>query len=330
MFSLKIINDLKADIDTAFSGLVLPENPQGLYDPIRYMMGLDGKRFRPLMLVLACKSFANDHQRALHAAVSIELFHNFTLLHDDIMDNAPLRRGKPTVFFDKGLNSALLSGDALFTIALLELLKTKYEDIKELLDVFLKTSVEVCEGQQLDIDFENRDNVVIDEYIEMIRLKTSVLLGCSMYCGAKIGSAPNEIAQQLYNFGVNIGIAFQIQDDYLDVFGDKEVFGKQRGGDIIANKKTILNLKAFEMASEVQKENLQLYSHAIIGISSEEKVATVTQLFKDIGVDNEIRNYINHYKKLALQDLSNAKTCMNEDAYEAFVAIADYLVTRNV
>jgi geranylgeranyl diphosphate synthase type II len=225
---------------THLSSLRFEKEPIGLYEPISYIMQLGGKRMRPVLALMACEAAGKDPISALGAAAALELFHNFTLLHDDIMDEATLRRGQQTVHQKWDVNTGILSGDALLVTAYQQL--NSYDDalFSVLTKLLSETSLLVCEGQQYDVDFETRDNVSLDEYIHMIRLKTAVLLGCALRMGALVGQASAEIADSLYEFGVNLGIAFQLQDDLLDAFGDPKTFGKKVGGDIIENKKTIL------------------------------------------------------------------------------------------
>lgn len=228
--------------------LDFPSAPGRLYDPVRYMLGIGGKRMRPVLVLLGCDVFGKAPTLALDAALGIEVFHNFTLLHDDIMDQAPLRRSVPTVHAKWNPAIAILSGDVMFVKACELVSSVPPQHIKSCLDLFLKTAREVCEGQQMDMDFESEQNVTIDRYLEMIRLKTAVLLGASLKIGAVIGGADSESAAHLYDFGTNLGMAFQLQDDILDVYGDADKFGKQTGGDILSNKKTYLLLTAMEEA----------------------------------------------------------------------------------
>ncbi len=231
--------------------------PRELYDPIRYILDLGGKRLRPQLALMGASLFDADPRKALPAAVAVEVFHNFTLMHDDIMDNAPLRRAQPTVHEKWNANIAILSGDAMLVQAYQVLFQLPPEVMPPVLELFSKTAIEVCEGQQLDMNFEQRGQVSIAEYLHMIGLKTAVLLGCSLQMGALIAGAAKEDARALYDFGKYLGIAFQLQDDLLDVYGDPETFGKQVGGDILSNKKTFLILKALEIANRYQKEELE-------------------------------------------------------------------------
>lgn len=270
------------------------KEPVNLYEPILYILNLGGKRLRPALTLLSCELFGGNYRDALDAALAIEMFHNFSLVHDDIMDAAPLRRGKETVHKKWNINSGILSGDAMLVMA--SQLIESYDGLqyKKLNTLFNKTALEVCEGQQHDFDFESRVDVSVEEYLKMITLKTAVLLATSLKFGALIAEAKKEDAQEIYNYGINLGIAFQLQDDYLDIFGD-ENFGKQKAGDITENKKTYLFLKTLELADNNDKENiLNLYSTKKY---STDKILTVTKLFKRYNVHQlinlEIQNYIN-------------------------------------
>ncbi len=238
-------------IETELRALEIPQNPSGLYDPIRYFLQIGGKRVRPILTLLAAQLFG-DPKKAMNQAIAIELFHNFTLIHDDIMDNAPLRRGMDTVHEKWNLNTAILSGDVLLIEAYKKIIEGSGPELEAILKLFNTTAIEVCEGQQMDMDFETRIDVSAAEYIEMIRLKTSVLLGCALEIGALVGGASKADADHLYQFGVHVGVAFQIKDDILDLYADPEKFGKQVGGDVIANKKTILHLTAVTNSSREQ------------------------------------------------------------------------------
>lgn len=283
-----------------------PEAPANLYDPIRYILSLSGKRIRPLLALMGAELF--DEQKveaALPASAAIEFFHNFSLIHDDIMDKAPLRRGQATVHQKWDESKAILSGDGLLVQAYVELAKCSADKIAQLLPVFNKLAIEVCEGQQYDMDFEERNQVVEAEYIEMIRLKTSVLLGGALQLGAIIANAEEEAQTLVYDFGVNLGIAFQLQDDILDVYGDPKTFGKQVGGDILSNKKTILFIKLKELISTLDN---QILEKLLVGtaVSDESKI----QAMKDL------------YAKYAIKSLATAlKERFTEVAYEKLRAI---------
>lgn len=258
---MKDYNHFSELINTGLEKLSLAPTPENLYLPVRYILSLGGKRLRPVLTLAGCDLFEAPVEQAMNFALGIEIFHNFTLLHDDIMDKAPLRRGRPTVHEKWNTNVAILSGDTMFALAYQQMLKTANTNLQLILQTFTETAVEVCEGQQLDMDFEKMDQVSSSEYINMIRLKTAVLLGGSLKIGALAGGAPIDQAHLLYDFGVNVGIAFQLKDDYLDAFGNPEKFGKNVGGDIIENKKTCLYLKCMELANEADAKQLQhLYS----------------------------------------------------------------------
>lgn len=236
---------------------MIDRNPAALYLPVEYTMEMGGKRLRPVLLLMAFNLFSDDITKALPAAVAVEVFHNFTLLHDDIMDKADMRRNRPTVHKKFSDNSAILSGDVMAFLSYDYLFDCQSERITDVARLFSKTAIEVCEGQQYDMDFENRLDVSEVEYLEMIRLKTAVLLGCSLKAGALLANADDHLASRLYEFGINLGLAFQLQDDLLDTFGDQDTFGKKIGGDILANKKTCLLIKALELASEKQSAELK-------------------------------------------------------------------------
>jgi geranylgeranyl diphosphate synthase type II len=266
-----------------FNKSLLNKKPSSLYDPIKYTLDLGGKRMRPLLTLIACDLFDGNVSEAIKPALGLELFHNFTLLHDDIMYKAPLRRNQPTVHKKWNSDIAILSGDTMFVQSFQFVMQSPLISLKQVLDVFTKTAIEVCEGQQMDMDFENQSNVSIHQYIKMIGLKTSVLLAGSMKIGAIIGGAREEDAAHIYDFGKNLGIAFQLQDDILDVFGSSDKVGKQTGGDIVSNKKTYLLLKAMDMADRYKKEELQLWMHTT-DVDPVEKVASVKAIYEYLGV----------------------------------------------
>lgn len=289
---------LQEILEKAIIEIVYPKYPADLYEPIRYIMSLGGKRIRPVMVLMATELFTHEVTKALDVALAIETFHNFTLVHDDIMDNAPLRRGKETVHEKWGVNNAILSGDVMMVESNKHLSKVDLNVLKPVLDTFNLTAQGVCEGQQLDMEFEQRDDVSIEEYIEMIRLKTAVLLGGAMKLGAIVGGANSIDAELLYQFGENLGIAFQLQDDILDVYGNPEKFGKQVGGDIIANKKTFLHLRALALAEadEVLCLNSESNNH-------EEKVSQVTALYNKHNIKQLANTEMDKYLAIANQAL---------------------------
>lgn len=292
--------ELQKIIENAVAQLAYPAQPANLYKPIKYIMSLGGKRIRPVMVLMATELFTDEISKALDVALAIETFHNFTLVHDDIMDNAPLRRGKQTVHEKWGVNNAILSGDVMMVESNKHLSKVDVNVLKPVLDTFNQTAQGVCEGQQLDMEFETRDDVSIEEYINMIRLKTAVLLGGAMKLGAIVGGADEENADLLYQFGENLGIAFQLQDDILDVYGDPEKFGKQVGGDIISNKKTFLHLTAKELI-KTEEVAILLGDHQ----SNEQKVATVTALYNNYGIKNLSNTEMEKYLTKAYEALDN-------------------------
>ena len=265
-------------IEQAINDISYPNYPSSLYEPISYIMSLGGKRIRPTMLLMAADLFNGDIQRAMPAALAIETFHNFTLIHDDIMDNAPLRRGKQTVHEKWSTNTAILSGDVMMVEANKHITRVDVTVLKPAIDTFNETAQGVCEGQQLDMEFENREDVSIEEYIDMIRLKTAVLLGGAMKLGAIVSGANELNAGLIYDFGENLGIAFQLQDDILDVFGDPDKFGKQVAGDIIANKKTFLLLKLQDIAND-QDRILLKQAGQFTGKDLKKKIEQVTALY---------------------------------------------------
>ena len=294
--------ELQKLIENAIPKIAYPANPANLYEPIKYIMSLGGKRIRPVMVLMATELFTDEVEKAIDVALAIETFHNFTLVHDDIMDNAPLRRGKQTVHEKWGVNNAILSGDVMMVESNKHLSKVDIGVLKPVLDTFNQTAQGVCEGQQLDMEFETRDDVSIEEYIEMIRLKTAVLLGGAMKLGAIVGGADEKNAELLYQFGENLGVAFQLQDDILDVYGDPEKFGKQVGGDIISNKKTFLHLTAKQLINTEETEVL-LGNHESI----EQKVSAVTTLYNNYNIKElssaEMQKYLTKAYS-ALNDLA--------------------------
>ncbi len=280
----------------------LEKDPQHLYVPIDYILGLGGKRLRPVLTLMASELFDQPHEKALDAALAIEMFHNFSLVHDDIMDDAPLRRGEQTVHEKWDINTGILSGDAMLILAYQLFENYEGEVFRELAKLFSKTAIEVCEGQQYDVDFETRDDVTIPEYLKMIEYKTAVLVGAALKMGAIIAGASEACQVSIYNYGRDLGIAFQLQDDYLDAFGDPETFGKQVGGDIIENKKTFLYLTALENSS---KDDVQLLEHlfSIAPADPTEKITTVKQQFIDSGAAKATQSEIERYTQLAFKSL---------------------------
>lgn len=290
-----------AVINEAVLGLENTQEPKNLYEPINYTLELGGKRIRPALLLLSNELFGGKMEDAIDAALAIEVFHNFTLVHDDIMDDAPLRRGKPTVFKKWDANTAILSGDVMLVNAYQLLAKTK-NNLPQVLNLFNKTAVEVCEGQQYDMDFESLNSVTIDDYLKMIELKTAVLLGASMQMGAMVANANEDDANHIYEFGRNLGVAFQLMDDILDLYGNPEKFGKQIGGDIIANKKTYLLLKARELAKgELTKELDFCLSSTVL--KPDLKVARVKKIFDQLNIKQLAVDEMNLYYNTAISHL---------------------------
>lgn len=296
-----LFNTLNRAIDEQLHSLGT-SSPKEMYEPMAYIIGLGGKRVRPLLTLVGCDLFNANPQKAIHAALAVELFHNFSLIHDDILDKAPLRRGNTTVHEKWNHNIALLSGDGMMVKAFDVLAGSGKEHIPGLLALFSKTALEVCEGQQLDMNFETQETVSVENYIHMITYKTAVLLGCSLQMGALCAGASAEDQQHVYEFGKHVGIAFQLLDDVLDVYADDEKFGKQVGGDIISNKKTFMLLEAFELANKAQTKKLNelLYSGAI---SSAEKVKEVTALYNALGVKELAVKEANRHTDIALKHL---------------------------
>ncbi|MBS1523018.1 MAG: polyprenyl synthetase family protein [Bacteroidetes bacterium] len=283
---MKKLTDLQTIISKEVEKLTFPGYPAELYEPIKYILSLGGKRMRPALLLMACDFFGGDVNKAISPALAIEVFHNFTLMHDDIMDNAPLRRGKTTVHEKWNKNVGILSGDVMLIEGYKLMMNVDEHLLRPILNIFNETAVGVCEGQQLDMEFETRNDVNIDEYITMIRLKTAVVLGGALKIGALVGGADEKDAVLLHAFGEQLGVAFQLQDDILDVYGDPEKFGKQVGGDIISNKKTYLLLKALELANSAQKTELKQWLSASPS-DPKEKVAAVTEIYNQL----QIRRY---------------------------------------
>lgn len=269
-------------IETALAAIPYPQQPEGLYEPIRYVLSMGGKRLRPTLTLMAYALYKEDTERALPTAIGLETYHNHTLLHDDLMDKADMRRGKPTVHKKWDENTAILSGDTMLIMAFQHILRTDCHRLPEVLNLAARTMQEICEGQQYDMNFESRSDVREEEYIDMIRLKTSVLLACALKAGALIADAPEEDCEQLYQFGEKIGLAFQLQDDYLDCYGDPAVFGKQIGGDICCAKKTFMLINAFNRANDAQKAELNRLLNDVD--EREEKVAGVLALYDELEI----------------------------------------------
>ncbi len=311
-----------------FKEFPFKKTPKNLYKPIEYILQLGGKRIRPTLLLLASDLTGDNHKNALDAALAIEVFHNFTLLHDDIMDASPLRRGQQTVHQKWDTNTAILSGDVMLINAYQYLEKYDGALYKKLMLLFSQTAQEVCEGQQYDVDFENQKMVSIAQYIEMIRLKTAVLLACSLKMGALIGNCSESIANTCYDFGINLGLAFQLQDDLLDALGNPKTFGKRIGGDIIANKKTYLHLLTLEKANATDKVLLkQLYQEKTTTAQEAEKIKTITDLYRKYSIDTLVTAEITKYSQKALALLSSLPDSQSKTLLASYV---DKLQSRTV
>lgn len=291
---MKTSEELYEKVNTFIDKLTYNREPKSLYDPIKYVLSLGGKRIRPVLMLLGYNLWKDDPERILMPAVAVETYHNYTLLHDDLMDNADKRRGHDTVHKKWDANTAILSGDAMLVVAYQRLATVDQTKLKPVLDLFTETALEIDEGQQFDIDFENRSDVKEEEYIEMIRLKTSVLLACALKIGAILANAPVTDAEALYKFGEQLGLAFQLQDDLLDVYGDTKVFGKEIGGDIMCNKKTFMLINAFNRANDAQLKELQKWCSGE-KFDRKEKVAAVTHLYDEIGIRQLCEAKIEYY-----------------------------------
>ena len=291
---MKTADEILSMVNEFLANLPYERKPKSLYEPIRYVLSMGGKRIRPTLMLLGYNLFKDNPEKILMNAVALETYHNYTLLHDDLMDNADLRRGHETVHKKWDANTAILSGDSMLVLAYERMAQCDEKHLAKVLKLFTTTALEIGEGQQFDMEFENRNDVKEEEYIEMIRLKTSVLLACALKMGAILADASDEDAENLYKFGEQIGLAFQLQDDYLDVYGDTKVFGKEIGGDITSNKKTYMLINAFNLANEAQRAELQKWVDAK-DFDRKEKVAAVTRLYNEIGIDKLAQDKIAYY-----------------------------------
>lgn len=324
MYSFKELQDI---VQKEIDGLEFSTPPEGLFEPMKYILGIGGKRLRPILVLLSANLFKEDLTKVYLPAIGIEVFHNFTLLHDDVMDNAPIRRSKATVHEKWNSNVAILSGDAMSIKAYQYIVSCEDRHLRDVLTVFNQTALEVCEGQQFDMEFEDRSDVQIDEYLNMIRLKTAVLLGGSLKMGAIMGDANAKDADLLYHFGVNLGMAFQLQDDYLDVFGDEEVFGKKIGGDILCNKKTFLLIKAFKLAKDEDKKELESWILAK-DFNPEEKINAVRAIYEKLKVKDESQAKIDEYFSLCLEYLDKVNVPVEKK--KELYSLVEKLVNRSV
>lgn len=324
---MEFLSHYLESIEAHLSEIVGDREPEQLYEPIRYILSIGGKRIRPCLTLMACDYITGSYDRAIAAALAVETFHNFSLMHDDIMDEAPLRRGQASVHEKWDANTAILSGDAMLILAYRFFESYSPEIFQELAKLFSETALEVCEGQQLDMNFETQDDVTITGYLKMIEQKTAVLLGAALEMGAIVAGASVSDRKKLYEFGRNLGIAFQLQDDYLDVFGNPETFGKQVGGDIIANKKTFLYLAThIHGTAEQQKELLHLYS--ISPEQPEQKIETVKGIFETSGIADLTRAEIEKYSHLAFTVLDEID--LPQEKKDRFRKFGEALMQRDV
>ena len=321
------IDRYREDFENYLSQKVIKQEPANLYDPMVYILSLGGKRVRPVLVLMAADIFGKNYRKALDAALAIEVFHNFSLVHDDIMDDAPLRRGKQTVHERWDINTGILSGDAMLIKAYQLFENYSGETFKQLAELFSKTAIEVCEGQQYDMDFENKEKVTIREYLKMIEYKTAVLVGASLKMGAIVANASKENCDRIYEFGRLLGIAFQLQDDYLDAFGDPDSFGKQVGGDIIENKKTFLYLTSLENLTSKEASQLE-HLYSINPPDPATKVETVKALFETSGAAELTRREIKKYTSKAFEVLDELE--IDEESKKLLCNFGKGLMNRQV
>ena len=316
------LNKLRVEIEEHLGSIDLPSDPANLYEPIEYMLSLGGKRIRPILTLIGCELFGKPYSHAMDQALAVEIFHNFTLVHDDIMDSAEVRRSLPTVHKKWDVNIALLSGDGMIVIAYQHLFKAQNDKLKKLADVFSKTALEVCEGQQYDMDYASYEIVSLSNYLEMIRLKTAVLLGGAMQLGAIMAGASEKKLEQVQHFAESMGLAFQIKDDYLDSFGDQDYFGKEIGGDIREGKRTWLTLKAFELLGDDNQRLLDAYSITDIP----KRVDAVMEIYNELDVKGCAEKEIATYSDDSLKTLANIEG--EENVKSKLSALVHYLIDR--
>lgn len=323
---MRTIEEYQNLIQSVIEKEIKHRKPTELYEPIYYTLTMGGKRLRPLLTLLSCDIFDGDIHQALYPALGLETFHNFTLLHDDIMDKAPIRRGQPTVYKKWDSNRAILSGDTMMVMAYDFILESPKDLLHDIFTIFNKVGREVCEGQQYDMNFETENNVTLDEYLKMIHLKTAVLLGGSMKVGAIVARTSERNAQLIYDFGESVGMAFQLQDDFLDTFGDEDIFGKKNGGDIRANKKTYLYLKALELGSvQQQKELKELFS--IQEENNGNKVERVLSIFNDLNIKTKTQSLMDFYYDKAMKTLEDLD--LSQEKKSVLVKLAEGLMNRD-
>ncbi len=323
---MKSSKEILEIVSSYIDSLPYDRKPQSLYDPVKYVLSAGGKRIRPSFVLMAYNLFRDDVEAALPAAAALETYHNYTLLHDDLMDNADVRHGRPTVHRKWDANTAILSGDTMLSLAYLHLAGVDAACLKPALDLFTETALQVSEGQQLDMEFETRDNVTEDEYIEMIRLKTSVLLACALKMGALLAGAPAEDAELVYKFGEKIGLAFQLQDDLLDVYSDPEVFGKAIGGDITSNKKTYMLINALNRADAATRSELQRWI-GITNFDAAKKIQAVTAIYTRLGINHLAEQKIEAYFRESRQYLDRISVA--DDRKQVLREYADKMMKRN-
>lgn len=314
-------------VNEYLSAMPYMREPKGLYAPIEYVLSLGGKRIRPVLMLLSYNLYKENVDSIMSQAAGIETYHNYTLLHDDLMDRADMRRNQPTVHKVWDENTAILSGDAMLVLAYQLMADCPETHLKRVMDVYSKTALEICEGQQWDMEFETRNDVTVAQYIEMIRLKTSVLLSCALKIGAILGDASEQDAQKLYDFGIQMGLAFQLQDDFLDVYGDPKVFGKNIGGDILCNKKTFMLINAITLSNEQQKEELDRWI-SCTDFCPEEKIKSVTELYNQIGIGQICEKKINDYYAKGLSLLNDVD--LPADRKEELKSFVCHLMNRRV
>ena len=313
-------------INNVIAEIKYPNEPSGLYQPIKYTMDNGGKRIRPLLTLLCNDALGGEKGNALPQAIGIELFHNFTLLHDDVMDNADIRRGKPTVHCKWDRNTAILSGDAMLTLATQFICTCNKEKLYDTISLFNKTAIEVYEGQQYDMNFETEKHISVNEYINMIRLKTSVLLGCACKLGAIASGASADDCNAVYDFGINLGIAFQLQDDFLDVYGNSPAFGKIIGGDIINNKKTFLLTTAIEKADCETKKELNHWLNTNEASKNHEKIKNITTIYNTLGIPDICESRIKEYSDISLNSISGIN--FSNHYKDLFISFVEMLMHR--
>ena len=316
--------DALAIINKEIQAIEYPDNPSGLYEPIAYLLALKGKKIRPALTLLACNLYSGDVSEAINAALAWEIFHNFTLMHDDVMDKADLRRGQATVHKKWNENTAILSGDAMLILSYVYMTKSSPLNLTALLDLFSDTAAKICEGQQYDMEYESRKIISKEEYLEMIRLKTAVMLGACLKSGAIIGGAAESDRQNLYDFGVLLGTAFQIKDDWLDVYGNAALVGKKTGGDILCNKKTFLLVTALETAGKEDKEALLYWTGN--NMQSEEKITAVRRLYDKLSIEEKTKRVLQDYYNQAINVLQ--KISVDAERKKVLEDIAGNLIER--